>query len=90
MTPAELDDRLDAMAQEAATDLSRMPGLITVQTDDWVGSFARLRAPCKTLLDGMRYRDVVVHVGQQQTTAVIPRGETSGRGAPYRDLLPKP
>jgi hypothetical protein len=38
----------------------------------------------------MRYRDIVVHVGSQKVTAVIPRGEASGRGGPYRDLMPRP
>jgi hypothetical protein len=90
MTPAELDDRLDAMAQEGASDPNKLPGLITIHTDDWVAAFDAVRAPCKNLADGMRYRDIVVHVGSQKVTAVVARGEASGRGAPYRDLMPRP
>jgi len=90
MTPAELDDTLDAMALEGASDPDKMPGLITIHTDDWVGAFDAVRAPCKALSDGMRYRGIVVQVGSQKVTAVIPRGKASGRGAPYRDLLPRP
>jgi hypothetical protein len=39
MTPAELDDRLNAMALEGATDPTQMPGLITIKvTIGWARS----------------------------------------------------
>lgn len=88
MTLDELNDALEAMASKAS-EPDQMPGLITIQTDDWVSSLADLRAPCKALSDGMRYRDIVVHVGSQKTTGIISRGEASKRGEPYRDLLPR-
>ena len=88
MTPAELDDTLDAM-QTAAGDADRLPGLITVQTNDWINSLSAVGAKCARLDDGLRHRDVVVHIGAQQETKVLTRAEARERGAPYRDLTPK-
>lgn len=90
MTPAELDDALDAMAAAAVGDPDKMPGLITVQTDDWIRSLAAIGAKCARLDDGLRYRDVVIHAGAQQATGVLTRAEAAGRGAPYRDLAARP
>ncbi|MBD3836782.1 hypothetical protein [Brevundimonas sp.] len=88
MTPAELDDALDAM-QTAVGDADRLPGLITVQTNDWINSLSAVGAKCARLDDGLRYRDVVVHIGAQKVTRVLTRAEASDRGGPYRDLTPK-
>lgn len=90
MTPDQLNDSLDVMAIAANGDPDRMPGLITVNTNDWVGPLADLRAPAKNLIDGMRYRDIVVHVGSQQVTAVLTRADAGERGTPFRDLMPRP
>lgn len=88
MTPNELDHALDAM--QAARNPDQMPGLITVQTDDWIDSLSAVKATCARLDDGLRYRDVVVHIGAKQQTKVLTRAEAGGRGAPYRDLAPQP
>ena len=51
---------LDAIASAAAGNADKMPGLITVRTDDWEGSLRELRGTCKSLSDGIRRRDIVV------------------------------
>lgn len=82
--------RLDALdAMQAVDDPDQMPGLITVQTDDWIDSLSVIKATCARLDDGLRYRDVVVHIGAQQQTKVLTRAEASERGTPYRDPLPR-
>lgn len=88
MTLDQLNDALDTMAANAGADPLKMPGLITFRTEDWIGQprFASV----KNLDDQMRHRDIVIHVSSQQTTAVLARAEAGERGAPYRDLLPRP
>lgn len=87
MTREELDDALDTMAAKAGGDPDQMPGLITYQTDDWV-HMPRV-ASVKSLDDQMRYRDVVIHVGAEQKTALLTRAEAGEQGEPYRDLTPR-
>ena len=89
MTPTELDDALDAMQQAAGGDANRLPGLITVQTDDWIDRLSAVGAKCARLDDGLRYRDIVIHIGAQQETKVLTRAEAGERGEAYRDLTPR-
>jgi hypothetical protein len=89
MTPPELDDALDAMLVAASGSPDRMPGLITVQTDAWIDRLSSIGAKCARLDDGLRYRDVVIHIGAQQQTKVLARALAGERGAPYRDLPPR-
>ncbi|WP_421730795.1 hypothetical protein [Brevundimonas sp.] len=90
MTLDELNDRLDAMAEAAAGDPQQMPGLITINSDLWVKDLADMRAPCKAIHDGMRYRDVVVQVSSGAKTEVLTRTQADGRGEPYREMMPRP
>lgn len=90
MTPDELNDQLDAMISAAGDDPAKLPGLITVQTDEWIKSLSAIRATCKALNDGLRYRDVVVQIATDYQTRVFMRSEASGRGEPYRDPMPRP
>lgn len=90
MTPEDLNDRLDAMIAAAGDDADKLPGLITVQTDDWINSVSGVKATCKALNDGLRHRDVVVQISTGARTEVLTRGEASGRGQPYREPLPRP
>ncbi|WP_278070334.1 hypothetical protein [Brevundimonas sanguinis] len=48
-----------------------------------------VRATCAALNDGLRHRNMVIHVGSQQETKVLTRAEAGERGAPYRDLEPR-
>lgn len=89
MTLDELNDSLEAMELAAAGVPQRLPGLITINTDLWVNDLADMRAPCKALHDGMRYRDVVVHISSDARTEVLTRAQAGERGEPYRDLLPR-
>lgn len=89
MTAAELDDTLDAMHAASGENPARAPGLITIHTDAWIESLSAVKATCARLDDGLRYRDVVVHIGSAQETRVLTRGEAVERGAPYRDLKPR-
>jgi hypothetical protein len=89
MTPTELDAALDSMQRAAGAAANQMPGLITVQTDEWIDRLSAVGAKCARLDDGLRYRDVVIHVGAQQQTKVLTRSEAGERGAPYRDPTPR-
>lgn len=88
MTPTELDDALDAMAKAAGDDAGKLPGLITVETDHWVHVLSAVRATCSALHDGLRHRDIVIHVGATQETKILSRAEAGERGEPYRNLTP--
>lgn len=89
MTLDELNDRLDAMEQGAGGDAQQMPGLITINSDLWVKDLADMRAPCKALHDGMRYREVVVQVSSDAKAAVLTRAQAGDWGAPYREMMPR-
>ena len=86
MTPAELDSILDAMQQAAADNSDLLPGLITVQTSDWINSVSAVSAKCSALHDGLRHRNVQIHIGATHETKVLTRIEAGERGAPYREL----
>lgn len=88
MTPTELDAALDAMQMSAAGNAERMPGLITVESNHWVQVLSAVRPTCARLDDGLRHRDVQIHVGSAQQTKLLTRAEAGERGAPYRDLAP--
>ena len=90
MTPADLDQILDDMQAKAAGNPDAMPGLITVLTNDWIATIAALSTMPKTLVDGIRIREIKVAVGASETTAVLTRAVAGARGEPYRDLMPKP
>ncbi len=89
MTRDDLDQTLYRMATEATTPEGQ-PGLVTVQTDDWLGSLSGVKVKCVSLQDGMRYREIQLQVSSQFETRVLSRAEAGGRGEPYRELLPKP
>ena len=89
MTPTELDDALDAMLLAAVGDTDLMPGLITVESNHWVQVLSDVRPTCARLDDGLRHRDVQIHVGSAQMTKLLTRAEAGERGAPYRDLMPR-
>ncbi len=88
MTPDELNDALDTMQAAAAADDSLRPGLITVQTDDWINRLSALQSGRpQTIVDGIRIRDIKVAVGASAVTKVLTRAEAGDRGQPYRDLI---
>jgi len=89
MTPNDLDDALDAMQLAAAGNPDLMPGLITVESNHWIHVLGAIGATCARLDDGLRHRDVQVHVGAAQETKVLTRTEAGDRGAPYRKLAPR-
>lgn len=88
MTPTELDDALDAMQLAAAANPDLMPGLITVESNHWVQVLSDVRPTCARLDDGLRHRDIQIHVGSAQVTKLLTRAEAGERGVPYRDLMP--
>ncbi|MFN3779715.1 MAG: hypothetical protein ACK4SI_12050 [Brevundimonas aurantiaca] len=90
MTETELNDRLDAMALAAQDDPDRAPGLILVETDAWIDSLSAIRATCSALHDGLRHRDIQIHIGAGLETSVLTRAAAGGRGEPYRALGPRP
>jgi hypothetical protein len=87
MTPEELNARLDAMTAEADGDPNELPGLITVQTDDWIARIAAIERPRpRTIADGIRIREIKVAVSSTAETRVFTRAEAGEAGEPYRDL----
>ncbi len=86
MTPDQLNHALDAMAAAAGDDPNLAPGLITVESGHWVDVLSAVRATCAALNDGLRHREIVIHVGSQQETKVLTRAEAGELGGPYRDL----
>ncbi len=90
MTPADLDQILDDMQAKAAGNPDAMPGLIAVHTNDWIAELHAGWTKPKTLVDGIRIRDIKVAVGATLKTGVLTRGEAGERGEPYRDLTPRP
>lgn len=89
MTPDQLNDALDALAAAAGGNPDLMPGLTTVESGHWVQVLSAVRASCSALNDGLRHRDIMIHVGSQQETKLLTRVEAGERGAPYRALTPK-
>jgi hypothetical protein len=89
MTPDDLNDTLDAMAEAANGDPDRMPGLITVQTDAWINRLGAVRAKAASLQDGLRHRDIRIEIASTNATAVLSRAEAGDRGEPHRDLSPR-
>lgn len=86
MTPDQLNDVLDAM-QAAAADDSLKPGLVTVQTDDWINRLSALQSGRPlTIIDGIRIRDIKVAVGATAVTKILTRADAGDRGEPYRDV----
>jgi hypothetical protein len=87
MTPDELNDALDAMQAAAGGDAGKRPGLIEIQTDDWINRLSAMQtARPRTIVDGVRVRDVKVAVGASAVTNILTRAEAGERGEPYRDL----
>lgn len=77
------------MVAVAGDNPDLLPGLITVESGHWVSVLSAVRATCTALHDGLRHRDIMIHIGSQQETKVLTRAETGERGAPYRDLAPR-
>lgn len=89
ITQAEIDTLLEAMQAEfeKTGDDNDRPGVITFQTDDWVGF--RLPISCTAIWRGIRYRGIRINVSRERETRVWTRGEAlaAGEGAePYEDL----
>ncbi|WP_447909469.1 hypothetical protein [Brevundimonas bullata] len=87
MTRDELDATLEKMTAAATPDQG--PGLITVESNHWVHHLSVVRATCSALHDGLRYRNIQLHVSSTFETKVLSRAEAGERGAPYRELTPQ-
>lgn len=85
MTPDELHAAIDAMQVDAGDDDSHKPGLITIQSDEWIERLYSESVKPKTIADGIRIRDIKVAISADATTAVLTRGEAGDRGEPYRE-----
>lgn len=88
MTPDELNHALDAMTEAASGNPDKLPGLITVESGHWISTLSAIRTTCSALHDGMRHRNIQVHVSSTLETKVLARAEAGERGAPYRDPTP--
>ncbi|WP_292045877.1 MULTISPECIES: hypothetical protein [unclassified Brevundimonas] len=85
MTPDELHAAIDAMQADAGYDDRPKPGLITIQSDEWIERLYAESAKPKTIADGIRIRDIKVAISADATTAVLTREEAGDRGEPYRE-----
>ena len=87
MTPDDLHAQLDALQAAAGDDDGRKPGLITVQTDDWIDRLSGEQSGRpQTIADGIRIRNIKVAVGATAVTKVLTRADAGDRGEPYRDM----
>lgn len=86
MTLEELTAAIDAMIHAAGSDANQMPGLITVNSNDWCGHFHEIDRVTRNLEEGIRHREIRVSVSSQFENKVLTRAEAGERGAPYRDL----
>ena len=87
MTPDELNDALDAIQLAAGGEADKMPGLIEIQTDDWINRLSAMQtAKPRTIVDGVRVRDIKVAVGASTVTTILTRADAADRGEPCRDL----
>ena len=77
------------MQLAAAGNPDLMPGLITVESNHWAQVLSGVRSTCARLDDGLRHRDIQIHVGSAQEMRVLTRAEAGERGAPYRELAAK-
>lgn len=89
MAPEDLDNILDTMQRDASAGPDAMPGLITVESSEWVNSLSWIRPTCSALHDGLRHRNIKIHVSSALATAVVPRSVAGDLGAPYRELSPR-
>lgn len=91
MTPDELNDALDKMQAAAGDNVDELPGLIEVQTDDWIHRISSMpTAMPRTIVDGVRIRDIKLAIGSAAQTRILTRVEAGERGEPYRDLSALP
>ena len=81
-----MNDALDALQAAATDDETLRPGLIEVSVDDWIQRLAETQtARPKTIVDGIRIRDIMVAVNGGAITRTLTRSEAGERGQPYRD-----
>ncbi len=78
MTSDELNDALDALQTAAADDETLLPGLIEISVDDWIQRLAEMQtARPKTIVDGIRIRDIMVAVTGGSITRTLTRPPTT-------------
>jgi len=70
MTANELNDVLDVMEAAADGASAARPGLITVQTDTRIDDLSAVRATCSALHDGLRHRNIQIHIASNADTRV--------------------
>lgn len=80
MTTDELTAAIDAMIEAAGNDAEQLPGLITVNSNDWCGHLHELEHVTRNLENGIRHREVRVSVSSQFETKILTRVE-AGEGA---------
>lgn len=86
MTTDELTTAIDAMIAAAGNDTDQLPGLITVNSNDWCGHLHEIEQVTRNLEEDIRHREIRVSVSSQFDNKVLKRAEAGERGAPNRDL----
>ncbi len=90
MTPAEIDQIIDAMAAEAETagDENQLPGAIFLHPDHWVGS--GMKTEITTIGRGIRYRGVRVLVSREFQSQVVARVDLQRNVGEFEPLSAPP
>lgn len=88
MTPAEIDQIIDAMAAEAAktNDDAQLAGAIYLRDVDYIGS--KLKTEMTTIGRGIRYRGVRVLVSSKFESRVVARGDLQEDIGEFEPLHP--
>ena len=60
MTTNELTTAIDAMIAAAGNDTDQLPGLLTVNSNDWCGHLHEIEYVTRNLEEGIRHREIRV------------------------------
>jgi len=86
MKPDELATAIDAMIEAAGEDADKLPGLITVNSEEWCSGLCDIDHSTRNLEEGTRHRGIRVWVSSEYQTKVLTRAEAGERGAPFRNI----
>lgn len=88
MTIDELTAAIDAMIIAAGSNADQLPGLITINSNDWCDHFNEIEHATRNLEEGIRHRKIRVSVSSSFENKVLTQAEAGERGAPYLDMTP--
>ncbi len=87
MTKDELAAAIDDMIQAANGDADKLPGLITINADEWCAGLCEIEHATRNLEEGTRHRGIRVWISSEYQTKVLTRAEAGDIGKPFRDVV---